>query len=242
MSERFVERLPRLLFALFFVGIFIWILWGAFFGYGNETGAGGSRVFPLAIGVPALVLALMAFVLELRRRPTQQSAEPFELDPELQQEEVVLEPAVVRRRTLVIIAWIAGFYATMHLLGFMIAAPLLTLLYVRFAGKEGWPMAITLAVVAWFFFDGIFDGYLNIPLSERVDGLLVRKFEETASVDITSRFIDPADWLAEKFLSRKGLIVSAGIVVAGLSVVFGRPFLGTKLSSGLRWPGRRTAQ
>ena len=247
-------QLLRFLFALFFVALFSWMVWEAYFGYGQLSDR--ATVFPLAILIPALGRATVAAFLELRKPKTRRSEEAaiIEAAPvqvELQ-EEAPMDPAVERRRTLAVMAWVVGFFVGIWLLGWVITTPLATLLYLKLAGKEKWPITIASAALAWWFFNGIFDGYLNIPLSDRLDGLLTSKLEwckEHFGVGLARECVvhtglndqigDPANWLADRVMSRYFLIPAGAVVVAWLVV---RPFLGTKLAASLRLPGSRTSQ
>ena len=56
MGTRYFARVA---FAGCFVLIFAFVLWGAYFGYGAAFPR--ARLFPLAIGIPALILALTLF-------------------------------------------------------------------------------------------------------------------------------------------------------------------------------------
>jgi hypothetical protein len=59
-----------------------------------------------------------------------------------------------------------AIFAAIWLLGFPIAVPLSTLLYLKIAGKERWQMTILLTLVAWLSFYGLFDYGLHFPFPE----------------------------------------------------------------------------
>ena len=171
-------RIIRLGFALLFLALFSWMTWEAFFGYGEQNPSAAS--FPKAILIPAIVLAAIAVFREAtRKRSTGPSIEiaaaPVEFELE---EEIHMELAVEIRRTLIIIGWIVGFFIGIWLIGWMITVPLAILLYTRVAGRESWRVAIALAVVGWVFFDGVFDARLHIPLSQKLDGILMSRLED----------------------------------------------------------------
>ena len=226
------DRLPRVACALFFPILFAWIIWESLFGFGQSSSR--SAVFPLAIGIPALMLALGGVALELRSRGQRHENVPIEVEPHLE-DAVTLEPGVERRRTIAAMAWIIGFYLAIWLLGFMIAAPLITLLYLRIAGKEGWPIAVAGGVFSWLFFDGLFDGYLHIPLSERLDGLFVSKIEEFSGAAISESFSLPATWLVGHIMAliKNPLYFDLPVIVALVSILLVRRIL--------RWRARMSA-
>ncbi len=82
---------------------------------------------------------------------------------------IVLEPKVIRRRTISIILWIIGFFVAMWLLGFSYAVPLTILLYLKFAG-ESWFMTAAVTFFSWLFYWSLFEKMLNVPFTE---GLLI---------------------------------------------------------------------
>jgi hypothetical protein len=146
----------RPIFALFLVGLFIYVLRETFFEIRPMEER--AALFPMALGIPCLALAVLAFGQELfhvLRRPTC-AADPAETA-------LSLEPAIVRRRAFSIVAWILGFFLAIWLLGFPVAVPVACFLYFRFAGGEKWPISILLTVVAGAVFYGLFDYFLHLP-------------------------------------------------------------------------------
>ncbi len=149
----------RPIFALFFVGVFVYVLRETFFEIRPMEER--AALFPMVIGIPTLALALLAFgqeVFNTLRRPTggTNSAEITSS----------LEPAVMRSRAVSVVAWTLGFFIAIWLLGFTIAVPVATFLYLKFAAGEKWWITIFLALVAWVFFYGLFDYFLHIPFPE----------------------------------------------------------------------------
>jgi putative tricarboxylic transport membrane protein len=149
----------RPLFALFFVALFVYVLRETFFEIRPMEER--AALFPMFIGIPCLALALAAFGQELFNtlRHAKERANPGEIASSL-------EPAVVRRRALSIVAWTLGFFLAIWLLGFVIAVPVASLLYFRFAGGEKWSLSIPLSVAAGTIFYGLFDYFLHLPFPE----------------------------------------------------------------------------
>lgn len=146
----------RPLFALFWIALFGYVLREAIFSIRPEDER--AAIFPLIIGIPSLALALLAFGQELfksMRRGGRHSG-PLEA-------EAPLEAAVALRRTFSIIGWILGFFATFWLLGFSIAVPVLTFLYLKVGARERWLVTTLLTLLAWIFFYGLFDYVLHLP-------------------------------------------------------------------------------
>ncbi len=149
----------RPLFALFFVALFIYVLRETF--YEIRPMEERAALFPITIGIPCLALALLAFGQELFAsfRHGASHADPSEITSPL-------EPALIRRRTVSIIGWTLGFFLAIWLLGFVIAVPVASFLYFRFAGGEKWSISIVLSLAAWAVFYGLFDYLLHLPFPE----------------------------------------------------------------------------
>ncbi len=121
-------------------------------GWGSRSG-----LFPLVIGLPTLVLAIAQLALDVRGGPAGvASAESAAAALEL-------PAAVVRQRSLLILGTILGFAVAIWLLGFLVAIPLVTLLYMKAAG-ESWPLTIGLSVATIVVFYLMFVFWLNIPV------------------------------------------------------------------------------
>ena len=142
----------RFLFALFMVGVFFYVVDEALYGFGAVERS--AALFPLAVGVPSLALALWALVQEWRlpaSAPVEETAA------------AAAERAALRRSTAAIVGWTAGFFLLIWLLGFVAASAAATLLYLKLGAGEGWGVSALLAAVAWAFFYGLFDYGLRLP-------------------------------------------------------------------------------
>jgi TctA family transporter len=158
------SRIAQALFALFFVAIFAFVVYEANFGFGSWEPR--AALFPLAIGIPCLILALLTAVVELFR-----AARPVPTESGMPVEPVhEVTPHEARNRTIAIAGWIIGFFLIIWLLGFPLASALATLLYLKFSSNERWVTSAGLALIAWGFFYGMFDYGLHLPFP---DGLLL---------------------------------------------------------------------
>jgi hypothetical protein len=122
-----------------------------------------ARLYPYAIGIPMVVLAVIQVILDLRGVTRKQSADPSA--PVDFQQAKDIDPIVARRRALVMFSWIFGFFLGVWLLGFSLTIPLLVFSYLMWS-KEPWPLAIGLAVGAWLVFYGLFVRLLTLPFPE----------------------------------------------------------------------------
>lgn len=143
----------------------------AVFAYATVTALAlpeGAKLFPLAIAIPSLVLAVMLAVISLRSRGTTIAARPP--DPG---DDATLSPEERARRTAAIAAWFLGIFAAVYLLGFLVAIPVSAVAYLRFAAREGWVPSVGVAALCWSLVFGVFDRLLHVPLPA---GELLRVF------------------------------------------------------------------
>jgi hypothetical protein len=140
-----------LIVSLAITAIIAWMVWDA---RGWDARA---RLFPVAIGIPALCVALLQVglaTLALRRvglAKVAMSGGSLEAEPELSQ------------RIRQMIAWILAMAAGIVLLGFEVGSAILTFAFLRFAARERVWLSFTLAVLTFLFFYLLFDRGLNIP-------------------------------------------------------------------------------
>lgn len=132
----------------------------AVFAYATVTALAlpeGAKLFPLAIAIPSLVLAVVLSVISLRSRwGTSVPAADADDDP--------MAPGERMRRTAVIGAWFLGIFAAVYLLGFLVAIPIAAVAYLRFGARESWVTSVGVAAVCWALVFGVFDRLLHVPL------------------------------------------------------------------------------
>ena len=106
-----------------------------------------SREFPFATTVPAIVLAAVQVVRELRAASRGRVVVP-------------LEGAVVTSA----VAQFAAFFVAVGLFGLLAAIPLFSLLYLRVIAGESWARSAVYAAAAWAFTLVVFVTLLHVPL------------------------------------------------------------------------------
>ncbi|HXG52114.1 MAG TPA: tripartite tricarboxylate transporter permease [candidate division Zixibacteria bacterium] len=121
-----------------------------------------AGLFPWVVGTPTLLLALGQLVKDMFARDKKPAAAAVEVPPE-----------IARRRTLNILGWTLAFFLAIWFLGFSYAVPLMMLLYLKFPGREGWPITLAVTACTWLFFWGLFERALNVPFPE---GLVFQLF------------------------------------------------------------------
>jgi TctA family transporter len=137
-------------FSLLLVALFAGALWQSR-DFGVRAG-----LFPWAIGLPGLGLALIQLARDLtgRRGGAAMDAVPGPSE---------LPSTVVARRTAEICGWILGVFAGIWLLGFSLATLVTTFLYLRFGARERWPITVALSVLGFAFVYGLFERALGVP-------------------------------------------------------------------------------
>ena len=121
-----------------------------------------AALFPVIIGISVFFMAIAELLLNLfgkNEMVVKEAAVDFSLSEGM-------DKALEIRRTLVIFAWIVGFFGLIIFFGFTIAVPLFVFLYLKLQGKEGWGISLIFSVSAWVFFYGLFIWLLNTPFQE----------------------------------------------------------------------------
>jgi hypothetical protein len=143
------------------------VIFFAVFVYEAQDWRMQARLYPWAIGIPMLVLAVIQVILDLKGVERKQRDDAAPVDFQFAQE---VDPVLARKRTLNIYAWLFGFFIGIWLLGFTITIPLLVFTYLKLQSNEKWIISIVLTTVAWAFFYFLFVKLLILPFPE---GLIV---------------------------------------------------------------------
>jgi hypothetical protein len=124
-----------------------------------------ARLYPWAIGIPMVVLALVQVILDLKGVKAKEPAGATPMDFQFSKD---VDPATAKKRAIIMFVWLFGFFAAIWLVGFPIAIGLLMFTYLKFQGGESWTLSIALTVVACLFFYGLFVRLLHLPFPEGV--------------------------------------------------------------------------
>lgn len=126
-----------------------------------------AALFPLIVGVPVCLLALIDFLSSaFEKSDKEQTTIDFKFSGH---EDKALE----RRRTVSIFLWILGFFFLVIFVGFPVAVPLFVLCYLKLEGREGWLVTLAATFITWGAFYGLFVWFLNVPFME---GLIQKAF------------------------------------------------------------------
>ena len=120
-----------------------------------------ARIFPWAMGIPALILCMAQLYLDLFR-PTEVGKSGF-MDLPVDRSVPV---SVVIRRASNIFGWILGLFFGTWLFGMIVTVPLFVVLYLTIQGQEKWRVSLVYMVAMMAFMIGVFHMVLNVPWPE----------------------------------------------------------------------------
>ena len=144
---------------------FVFLIFFLLFAYEAKDWRLQARLYPWAIGIPMLVLALIQVILDVRGVERKQRDDVTPVDFQMTQ---TVEPEIALRRTINIFMWFFGFFFGIWLLGFSITIPLMVFSYLKIQSNEKWWLSLTLTAAAWFCFWGLFVKLLNLPFPDGV--------------------------------------------------------------------------
>ncbi len=148
--------------ALFTLVIFL------LFSFAVFTASGWSyqtRMFPWAIGIPAMSLSLVQFGIEIwrARRPTTIEDTTGIMDLPVDRSVPV---SLVIHRAANMFGWLFGLFAAVWLVGFLIAVPLFMVLYLTFQAQEKWWVTLASTACVMLFVLGVFHYVIHVPWLE----------------------------------------------------------------------------
>src|SRR5918999_2895669 len=162
MSERPRKLDPSFWLSLFFVGVIaVWVVTAA--GLDWDT-----RLFPWAIGIPALALALRQLATDWQGGSTKSEEEreagyPAVLDIAADRS---IPAEVMFRHTVRTLYWILAFACGIWFLGFLIAIPLFIFFYLLSEAKARKLPALIVAGLTFLFVWALFDQTMHLAWPE----------------------------------------------------------------------------
>jgi len=139
-----------LAFTLLIVAVLAAALWQSR-NFGFRAG-----LFPWAIGIPVLALAALLLALQLAGRQPSRTMGFAGSD-------LGISASEARRRTAVILGWIAGYLVAIWLLGFTLAGALCTFLSLKIGSRERWPVSLAMTAGMAAFIYVVFVRVLHVP-------------------------------------------------------------------------------
>jgi hypothetical protein len=151
-----------------------------------------ARLFPWAIGIPVLALAVMQVALAVREtmqrtpaladgphraaatsapqepapgtRDSDAAAVAAALDAAIEEQpHTEVEGEIARQRALMITGWLLAFFFGIWLLGFKLGSTVMTIAFLRLGSHESWKLSLVFGVATYLFFLLVFDLALNVP-------------------------------------------------------------------------------
>jgi hypothetical protein len=131
-----------------------------------------AALFPRLVTTFGLALAVLHLVLLLvRRRSADDSAEAQSVMGISEPDDDPLAYAFStagRLAWMVALAWVAGFFVSLYVLGVYVTAPLFTVLYLRLSAHASWRLSVIYSVVVGAVLYGVFETLLGLPTPEGV--------------------------------------------------------------------------
>jgi hypothetical protein len=147
------RKTADVLFTLFILVLISVAVWDA---RGWEIKA---RLFPWVIGIPMITLLAAQLVLTVRQPAGNTSAGFFGVHD--------IPPSEAKMRAAKITTWLLGFAVALWVFGFAVGGTLATMTYLRFAGREKWPMVVIFGVVTLAFF-WVMKNPLTVPFPDGI--------------------------------------------------------------------------
>jgi hypothetical protein len=113
-----------------------------------------AAAMPLMIGGIGAALSLLQLIIEIVKSRG------------------VYEERVNLHKDLPIYLWVWAFVIAIVAFGFLVAAPIMLFIYLRFRSGEAWWLSLLLAALVWGLLYGVFQNVLGVPL---FDGLVTPK-------------------------------------------------------------------
>ena len=129
-------------------------------GYGRN-----SRMFPLAIGIPAAILLALSIVAvwkpAILRGADVHLGDSSASEPNVGE---IREAKYAPSHVAAMIGWLILAAVGIGLIGFRFAVPLFVLLFARFEGRAKWLAAMMVALFTWAFVVGYFELFMKFGM------------------------------------------------------------------------------
>ena len=163
MSEKSHSKLdPSFWLSLFFVGVIaVWVVTAARFDW-------DTRLFPWAVGIPALLLGLRQLVTDwrgsgARGEEGEEARYPGVLDIPVDRS---IPPELMTRHTVKTASWILAFACGIWFFGFLISIPLFVFFYLIYEAQARKFLGLIIAGLTFLFIWGLFDFVMHLAWPE----------------------------------------------------------------------------
>ena len=126
-----------------------------------------TRLLPLVIGIPGILLGLIQVGVEIRdARRKAGSALGDETGEQGTGTEESVPPATIVKREIVLLAYLVALAVSIILFGFWLTIPVFVIVFLRAHERESWRLTLGLSLGAWAVLYLIFDRLLEIILHQ----------------------------------------------------------------------------
>ncbi len=126
-----------------------------------------TRLLPLVIGIPGILLGLIQVGVEIRdARRKAGSALGDETGEHGTGTEESVPPATIVKREIVLLAYLVALAVSILLFGFWLTIPVFVIVFLRAHERESWRLTLGLSLGAWAVLYLIFDRLLEIILHQ----------------------------------------------------------------------------
>ena len=122
-----------------------------------------ARLYPWAIGFPMVIFAVIQVILDLRGYKPKETSDGAPVDFQFTKD---IDPALAKKRAIVMFTWFFGFLLGIWLLGFPISIVIMMFSYLKIQSRESWGLSIGLTAIAYGFFWLLFVKLLTLPFPE----------------------------------------------------------------------------
>jgi hypothetical protein len=150
-------RKGGLLFCVFLIAVAAYAIFAAT-GWSFKT-----KLFPLSVSVPLLVLATVQLLLMIRGKEETNDGAAMDVDFSTD-----VPAEVARGRVINIFCWIVGFIVLVYLLGFPLTVPLFIFVYLKFQSDVSWLQSIIFTAITWGCFYFLFQSLVHIQFESGV--------------------------------------------------------------------------
>jgi hypothetical protein len=122
-----------------------------------------ARLYPWAIGFPMVIFAVIQVILDLRGVKSKETSDGAPVDFQFTKD---IDPALAKKRAIVMFTWFFGFLLGVWLLGFPISIVIMMFSYLKIQSRESWVTSIGLTAIAISVFWMLFVKLLTLPFPD----------------------------------------------------------------------------
>jgi hypothetical protein len=122
-----------------------------------------ARLYPWVLGFPMVVLALIQVILDLKGFKAKGASDAVPVDFQFTKN---IDPALAKKRAIVMFSWFFGFLLGIWLLGYALSIVIMMFSYLKIQSRESWVTSIGLTAIAISVFWMLFVKLLTLPFPD----------------------------------------------------------------------------